>query len=119
MAVATAPTPILPDEDLTDEQIEGLLARATARRQQKSKSTDVSKITNTQSFNFPKLDTGNLDQPYVSTRGDIATVDASRLLEVKSRKQANEIRKVEDPVAAKKAAIVVSRTHISLLILWR
>ncbi|KAF2159820.1 hypothetical protein M409DRAFT_70725 [Zasmidium cellare ATCC 36951] len=97
----TAPTTA--DEELTDEQIEQLLARATARLQEKAKQQQLTK-SHTQEFKFPKLDAGLLEKPYVETKGDVATVDASRLLEEKHRKQANGTRKVEDPVTAKKAA---------------
>lgn len=107
----TAPTTA--DEELTDEQIEQLLARATARLQEKAKQQQLTKST-TQTFTFPKLDAGQLEKPYVETKGDVATVDASRLLEEKQRKQANGIRKVEDPVTAKKAAAEVRSAHILL-----
>lgn len=93
------------DDDLPDEQIEELLARATARLQAKSKA--VVKVNEEQSYTFPKLDTGKLEEPYVFSKGDVATVDAPRLLEQRHRKQANGIRRVEEPVAAKKLAIEV------------
>lgn len=108
----TAPTTV--DEELTDEQIEQLLARATARLQEKAKQQQLTK-SSTQTLTFPKLDAGQLEKPYVETKGDVATVDASRLLEEKHRKQANGIRKVEDPVTAKKAAAEVRPAHILVL----
>lgn len=95
------------DEDISDEQMEQLLARATARLQAKSKDSQLTQPTTQHSFHFPRLDAGKLEKPYVSTKGDVATVDASRLLPVKDRKQANGIRKVEDPVTAKKTAAEV------------
>ena len=108
VAVAPHQVPLNPpDDDLTDEQIDELLARATRRLQEKSKSQDRVHTSHTQTYAFPKLDTGKLDRPYVSTTGAVATVDAHRLLEEKQRNGANGIRKVEDPVAAKKLAVEV------------
>ncbi|KAK5112697.1 hypothetical protein LTR85_011208 [Meristemomyces frigidus] len=88
-------------EDLSDEQIEELLARATARLQQSASVREAA----SNAFSFPKLNAGKLDKPYVSTKGDIASLDAPRLLEEKQRKQANGIRKVEDPVTAEKMTL--------------
>ncbi|SMR56830.1 unnamed protein product [Zymoseptoria tritici ST99CH_3D1] len=96
------PTAVL-DDELSDEQIEQLLARATARLQEKSKQTQLIQKNESHSYTFPKLDAGALEKPYVTTKGDIATVDSSRLLKEKLRKQAEGIRKVEDPVTSKKA----------------
>ncbi|KAK0366707.1 dTDP-fucopyranose mutase [Friedmanniomyces endolithicus] len=93
------------DEDLSDGQIEKLLTRATARLQQKDNTQELATSHPKQHFNFPKLNTGKLEKPYISTKGDVATVDAKRLLEEKQRKQANMVRKVEDPMMVKKAAI--------------
>ncbi|KXT13709.1 hypothetical protein AC579_8104 [Pseudocercospora musae] len=91
------------EDDLTDEQIEELLARATARLQEKAKDRQLTKHT-VQTRNLPKLDAGDLEKPYVSTKGSVATIDSSRLLDQKQRKKAEGIRKVEDPVAARKVA---------------
>lgn len=103
------------DDEISDEQIEQLLARATARLQEKSKDSELTqKSTAQHNFHFPRLDAGELKKPYVSTKGDVATLDASRLLQEKQRKQANGIKKVEDPVASKAAAAEV-RCHISRL----
>ena len=72
------------EDDLTDEQIEELLARAAARLQEKAKDRQLTKHTE-QSLNFPKLDAGDLEKPYVSTKGDVATIDSSRLLDQRRR----------------------------------
>lgn len=98
------------EDDLTDEQIEELLAGATARLEAKSKAVQIQEPTK---YNFPKLNTGKLEKPYISSDGVGAHVDAGRLLEEKHRKQANGTRTVEDPVAAKKLAIEVSNTIFS------
>ena len=95
------------DEDISDEQIEALLARATARAQANSTITTQDSESSKNKFNFPKLNAGELDKPYVSTSGDIATVDSKRLLDEKQRRQASGPRKVEDNVAAKKLAVEV------------
>lgn len=96
-------------EDLSDEQIEAMLARATERLQQKG---EVAKTGEKSLYTFPKLNAGKLEKPYVSSKADVASVDASRLLDEKDRKQANGIRKVEDPLTAKKAALEVSLVHM-------
>lgn len=101
-------------DDLSDEQIEALLARATARLQQHAKEQQVTTQKDGWNFKFPKLDAGNLESPYIRTKGEVASVDAKRLLDDKDRKQANGIRKVEDPVAAKKALSEVSAIRTSV-----
>ena len=98
------------DDDLSDEQMEALLARATARLQSNANGAAQQSGDGKNKFNFPKLNAGELDKPYVSTKGDVATVDASRLLEEKQRRQADGPRKVEDPVMAKKLAVEVRLT---------
>ncbi|KAK0940594.1 dTDP-fucopyranose mutase [Friedmanniomyces endolithicus] len=97
------------DEDLSDTQIEELLARATARLQQRANTKELATSHAKHHFTFPKLNPGKLEKPYISTKGDVATVDAKRLLEEKQRKKANTVRKVEDPVTAKKAALEVKK----------
>ncbi|KXL50185.1 MAG: hypothetical protein FE78DRAFT_245975 [Acidomyces sp. 'richmondensis'] len=93
------------DDDLTDEQIEQLLANAAARLQQQDVSNDITKRNDCSTFNFPKLSVGKLEQPYISTKGHVSTVDGKRLLEEKQRRQADRTRKVEDPVTTKKMAL--------------
>lgn len=92
--------------DLSDEQIEALLARASARLQQRSKITFEERDTSV-SFSFPKLDTAKLDKPYISTGDGIAHIDSARLLEGKQRQQANSTREVEDSATAKQLALEV------------
>lgn len=94
------------DKELSDEQMEQLLARATDRLQQQRGA--VSKTGQQNSYSFPKLNAGKLEKPYMASKGDVATVDASRLLEEKERKKANGIRSVEDPLMAKQVALEVS-----------
>ncbi|GIZ47192.1 hypothetical protein CKM354_001029100 [Cercospora kikuchii] len=91
-----------PEDDLTDEQIEQELAAATARLQAQAKDMQLTQQNESKGITFPKLDAGDLPKPYVSTNGHVATIDSSRLVEEKYRSQ--QIRKVEDPVVAKKTA---------------
>lgn len=96
-------------EELSDEQMQEMLAQAARRRQGKASVALVDKDDKDKAnqFNFPKLNTGEMVQPYVSNAGDVATVDRSRLLAEQDRKLSNQIRKVEDPVAIKKKTIEV------------
>lgn len=109
----TAEKPIQHDDELTDEQIEALLARATARLHEKSKQLATTS-SKPQSLTFPKLDAGKLEQPYVSSKGDITIVDSARLLDQKHRKKAEGARKVEDPITTMKAAEEVRWLRFSL-----
>lgn len=105
------------EDDLSDEQIEALLARATARLQKKSKGKEVAKPTGPQ-YTFPKLNPGGIEKPYVSEKGEVATLDSARLLEEKDRKQANGIRQVVDPVVDKKMALEVRCLTYILTTCW-
>lgn len=111
MAATTAleARPATTEDELSDEQIEQLLAKAAARLQSKALA-QASKDESKHGFNFPRLDAGELEKPYMTTKGDVTTVDATKMLEDKQRKHADGIRKVEDPVAAKNAAAEVSHT---------
>ncbi len=114
MATTPAAAKVQPsaaDEDLTDEQIDQLLARATARLKDKSKadSQDVLKLAAEDTYTFPKLEPCKLEKPYVTQKDGLAAVDGPRLVEERQRKQAtNGVRKVTDPVAVKRMAIEVS-----------
>ncbi|KAI7230220.1 rRNA-processing protein FCF2 [Hortaea werneckii] len=100
--MAPAGSSVAGDGDLSDEQIDQLLARATDRMQQ---AGAVVKDDEKSPYTFPKLNAGELEKPYIASKGAVASVDSSRLLDDKDRKQANSIRKVEDPLTAKKAAV--------------
>ena len=107
MATVTAPAKASLkqyEDGMTDEQMDELLARATARLKEKTSPAALAISDEHNRYTFPKLNTGKLDEAYVTSKDDVATVDTSRLLELKQRKQANGIRKVEDPVTAKKFA---------------
>jgi hypothetical protein len=101
------------DGELTDEQIEELLARATARMKAKSgqkKTDDVLKLNTTERYTFPKLDPGQLQKSYISQEDGVSNADSSRLVDEQQRKQANAVRKVQDPKTAKKLSIEVCYT---------
>ncbi|KAI7606090.1 hypothetical protein KC319_g21557 [Hortaea werneckii] len=108
--MTTLGSPVAGDGDLSDEQIDQLLARATERMQQ---AGAVVKGDEKNPYTFPKLNAGELEKPYIASKGAVASVDSSRLLDDKDRKQANSIRKVEDPLTAKKAAVEASRLFLS------
>ncbi|KAI7577390.1 hypothetical protein KC343_g21786, partial [Hortaea werneckii] len=100
--MTTLASPVAGDGDLSDEHIDQLLARATERMQQ---AGAVVKGDEKNLYTFPKLNAGELEKPYIASKGTVTSVDSSRLLDDKDRKQANSIRKVEDPLTAKKAAV--------------
>lgn len=102
----TAMTPHEEDE-MSDEQMEELLAQATQRLREKEASQQLVKTDSKDTFTFPKLNAGQLEKPYTTTKNGVARVDSPRLLQEQDRKQANGTRKVEDPVAAKKLALEV------------
>lgn len=102
------------EDDLSDEQMQELLAQAAKRRQEKASLAFADEDEAKSTFNFPKLNTGEMVKPYVDNKGDVATLDAKRLLGEKDRKLSEGIRKVEDPVAVKKKTLEVSnRTSLS------
>jgi hypothetical protein len=97
------------EEELSDEQMQEMLVQAARRRQENASVALLDKDDKDKAnqFIFPKLNTGDMIQPYVSNAGDVATVDRSRLLSEADRKLSNQIRKVDDPVAVKKKTIEV------------
>jgi len=98
------------EEDLSDEQMQVMLARAAERRQNNA-SLKLADSTSSKTFSFPKLNTGEIAKPYVSTTGSVAQVDSSRLLQEKDRVLSNKIRKVEDPVVVQKKKAEVRIHH--------
>jgi len=96
-------TKAMPQEDLTDEQMEEMLAQATTRLREKEESA-MFKTEAPQKYTFPKMNAGDLEKPYVVTKGHIAEADKARLIDEKYRQTGSLIRKVEDPVTARKLA---------------
>lgn len=91
------------NDELTDQQIEELLTQATARLQAKAVSSAVARPSEQQRYKFPKLETGKLDKPYISTENNVAILDKSVLRSEQMREQSKGIRRVEDPALLKKA----------------
>lgn len=114
MCATTEVTPLHNDDevgDLSDQQIDQLLARASARLKSKppAESRDLLKLDDdVPAYNLPKLQTGQLEKSYVSQAKGRATLDSKRLVDNKDRDQANIVRKVQNPAAVKLAAIEVS-----------
>ena len=100
---AKAMSTMAEDGDLTDEQVKQMLARATQRLKEKN-SHELAKKDDSPRYTFPKLQTGALEKPYLSSNGDVATLNSRRQQERRKQSSSNGIRKVEDPVASKKAA---------------
>lgn len=92
------------DDDLSENQIEELLARATERLREKSTSQLSRKNELHPRYTFPKLNTGVLPEPYLSSNGTVTTVESGRLLDKKQRKQADGVREVKDPLVVKQMA---------------
>lgn len=99
------------EEHLSDDQMLKMLERAAKRKQETLALTAVRGAGDDDSaatkFNFPKLNTGEVARPYVSTDGKVAQMDAARLLQDKDRLLAKGFRKVEDPIVVKKQAAEV------------
>ena len=95
-------------EDLTDDQMEEMLAQATTRLREKEEAK-MFETEAPQKFTFPKMNAGALEKPYVVVKGHVAEADKSRLIDDKHRQSGSLIRKVEDPVTAKKLAAEVRR----------
>lgn len=106
------------EDEMSDEQMEELLAQATARLRERESSKALQ--AQPQKYTFPKLDAGNLDKSYITSTGDVAEADRARLLEDKQRQSHGGIRKVEDPVVARKIALeVCSITHNTSYLTYR
>jgi hypothetical protein len=108
-AMEAVSTKAMPQEELTDEQMEEMLAQATTRLREKEESA-MFKTEAPHKYTFPKMNAGELEKPYVVTKGHIAEADKARLIDEKYRKTDSLIRKVEDPVTARKLAEEV-RSH--------
>lgn len=115
--IITLATPVVQEvDDLNDEQMQELLAQAAQRLQQNT-ALRLSDDTKTK-FNFPKLSTGEIAKPYVSSKGDIAHLDSSRLLQEKDRRLSNQARKVEDPVVLREKSAKVRNFLLTLPIAY-
>ena len=84
------------------------------RSQSKELSKAPSQPFEIPKLNFPRLQTGDLEQPYAVTKGGVTAMNSERLPGAKQPKYDQGIRHVEDPVVAKKAAIEVRISNASL-----
>ncbi|KAF2819150.1 Fcf2-domain-containing protein [Ophiobolus disseminans] len=88
------------DEDMSDEQVRELLIEAAARMRAKAagKPTAAPDVP----FKLPKLRPGQLADTYEKTEGSITRLDHSKLIDKKQQALANGIKKIDDPIAAKR-----------------
>ncbi|KAF2715957.1 Fcf2-domain-containing protein [Polychaeton citri CBS 116435] len=93
------------DDDPSDEQMQEILSQAAKRLQEKSVASKSGNGEQAQQFHFPKLDVGNLESPYVSSDGTVASIDTSRLPQKQNVQKQLGPRKIEDPAVTKSAAI--------------
>ncbi|KAI9711968.1 MAG: hypothetical protein M1828_001767 [Chrysothrix sp. TS-e1954] len=108
MVGSNIPVAMDADEDLTDDQIEALLQQAEARI--RSNTTTFISETKPQRQNRPRRSsTSTIPEPYVTTTGQVAHTDPSRLLAEKDRKLSDGFRKLEDPVAFKQRKLAEKR----------
>jgi hypothetical protein len=106
MAVLPAHPPQMEDdtdEELTDEQVQELLAEAAERMRAKAPQP-----INDAPFKLPKLNPGYIAETYSTTQGAITRLDSSKLLPKKEQALANGTKKIEDPVQLKKQKKEVS-----------
>jgi len=88
-------------QDMTDEQMQALLEQATNRLRQGSSLQSLEK-EDERRYAFPRLEVGDLPRTYttVSKKG-VVQIQTSNRKQEKDRPLANQIRKVEDPVAVR------------------
>lgn len=86
------------DEEIFDERMNELLKSAETRLRQGI----TTQSQTAQLLKQPKLNSGELIRPYITTAGDISRINSSILVKKDERALSNEIRKVE--VSPSKAA---------------
>lgn len=98
------------DEDLFDERMNELLKSAETRLRQGI----TTQSQTAQLLKQPKLNTGELTRPYITTTGDVSRIDSSILVKKDERALLNEIRRVEvSPSKSEKknAEVCLSTLH--------
>ena len=96
------------DDDLSEEQIHGLLKEAEARLREKHAANAVAVRDFTAAdFKLPNLNSGGLVKPQIQTAGEIARLNPEAVVVSQDRVLAKHGRKVEDPVMVKKRAAEV------------
>lgn len=89
---------------LNDEQIEELLQQAEQRAIKSGASNKAALIPR------PAATTTTLPAPYMKTDGHVASVDAHRFLKTDDKQSTGNVRKLDDPVAARQQKIEASIT---------
>lgn len=79
------------DEEVFDERMNELLKSAETRLRQGI----TAQSQPAQLLKQPKLNTGKLTRPYITTAGDVSRIDSSILVKKDERALSNKIRKVE------------------------
>lgn len=79
------------DEDVFDERMNELLKSAETRMRQGI----TTQSQTAQLLKQPKLNTGELTRPYITTAADVSRIDLSILVKKDERALLNEIRRVE------------------------
>jgi hypothetical protein len=90
------------DEELSDAQIQELLdeAERSLRAKQQGRNTDSL-------FRLPKLQPGNIADVSLKTEGSVTRVDPSKLVSNQHRALAAAVKRIEDPIQAKKQKLAV------------
>ena len=99
----------LPGDDMTDEQMQDILVRASTRLRQKE---EMQKAQQTEQFTLPRLSTGEIARPYVSTKKGVAHMNGQQQVSEQQRKLSNQVRKVEDPVVVQQRLTEVCSTDL-------
>lgn len=103
-------------DDLSVEQLQELLAQAAKRLRNRDATSLTAQDKQAQvQTHFPRLNTGGIAKPYISTKGDVAQADSKRLLREKDREASGQTRKIEDPVAVRKKLVEVLPRYIRIL----
>lgn len=108
------------DEELSDDQIRELLNHAAQRMRAKAASQPVT--TADAPFKLPKLKPGHIADTYERAEGNITRLDRAKLIDKKQQALADGIKKIEDPLQAKKLkkqAVRTTNTNIAPRVLCR
>jgi hypothetical protein len=94
---------LIPEEDeLSDEQIEFLLRRASLRVKSKSGSLPEA-LSETFTTKLPSLKgISELPSPYTVVQKGVARIEENKILNEQQRQTADKPKKIEDPVTLKK-----------------
>lgn len=94
------------DDDLSDDHIRDLLSEAAVRmRADAAQSASRPPAP----FKLPKLTPAHIADTHETTDGNITRLDHSKLVDKNQKALANGIKKIEDPIQAKKQKQEVRR----------